>query len=357
MKFLMVGGQFNDVGGKPSGYIFKLFNALLVMNPKGKLINGGLFNDLRDKLDDPNFLNDYNVVFWFANVPNDKPKIVYLIKEFHQRIMLITSKRNNNEYSYLELIGRALKTKSNLLVNFDQSLSSITASIIDPLGNIFCQSDNIDHVAAALYKRVFELMKFTRVASVQFSEEGPEIPDQPEFFEIARGYGQQFHDLIHAQDTTRFLGNVSFRCEAGFPSFRGEQGICYVSKRNIDKRDLNKTGFVAVKTRRYQVGYYGPNKPSVDTPIQLKLYEYYKDILYMVHSHVYIWTAPFTKTVIPCGALEEFFEIIQEYPNRNSSNFCINLKGHGSIVLAKDLDYLKKVQYAERKIPEWDRHE
>ena len=63
----------------------------------------------------------------------------------------------------------------------------------------------------------------------------------------------------------------------------------------------------------------------------------------MVHSHVYIWTAPFTKTVIPCGALEEFFEIIQEYPNRNSSNFCINLKGHGSIVLAKDLDYLKKM--------------
>ncbi len=99
--------------------------------------------------------------------------------------------------------------------------------------------------------------------------------------------------------------------------------------------------------------YYGQNKPSVDTPIQLRLYKILPDVNYMLHAHVYIKDAPFTETPIPCGGLEEVEEIMKALKKiGKTSNISINLIGHGSIILAKDLSYMKDINYIQRPIPE-----
>jgi len=105
-----------------------------------------------------------------------------------------------------------------------------------------------------------------------------------------------------------------------------------------------------------QVFYIGDHKPSVDTPIQLLLYQYYKHIRFMIHSHTYIQNAPYTHDVIPCGAVDEFYEIIKMFSDHTHTNIQLNLKGHGSIVMVKNLEDLKNIQYIPRIIPEIQRY-
>ena len=133
---------------------------------------------------------------------------------------------------------------------------------------------------------------------------------------------------------TRFLGNSSFRCQRGFPSFRGNKDIIFVSRRNVDKRFIDKDHFVgSVLLEDGSVGYYGEYKPSVDTPIQLRLYNLLPKINFMIHSHCYINAAPFTKTPVPCGAVEEVDEIMEIIGQGRSQPFyAINLIGHGLLL-------------------------
>ena len=75
---------------------------------------------------------------------------------------------------------------------------------------------------------------------------------------------------------------------------------------------------------------------------------------YIIHGHVYVKNGLFTSKKIPCGFIEEFDEIKSLVPNRDQTNFAINLKGHGCLILANDLSYLES-QYDElygRPFPE-----
>jgi hypothetical protein len=72
----------------------------------------------------------------------------------------------------------------------------------------------------------------------------------------------------------------------------------------------------------------------------------------MLHSHAYIENAPFTGKIVPCGAVEEAEEIINLFPDGESVNFSVNLKGHGSLILASDVKYLKNISYIPRDMPE-----
>ena len=355
INYLMVGGKFDDEGGRPSGYVNKLFIALQAINTRGNIINGGFFYDLESIVASlPE--QALQVVFWFPDVPNDKEKLVRSIKARNPKILLVTSKNNlDKKYSFMELIARALQVKANLFVEFTDPVHDfkrIHASVCDPLGNCYSKSEKIDHTAVALMSRLEELSKFTRRGSVEF--DGPEAPvTLPEgFIEVVQHYAEVFHEKIHPVDGSRFLGNASFRCESGFPSYRVGDGI-YVSKRNVDKRSLGPQSFVKVGfSLSGNVLYEGPDKPSVDTPIQLLLYQYYTNIKFMLHSHTYISGAVETNRVIPCGAVEEFYEILKLAPDRESTAIYINLKGHGSLIMADSLPFLHAVKYISRPVPE-----
>jgi len=373
-KYLFVGGHFGD-NPKKSGYIQKLYNNLQAINPNGTLINGGKFEELELHINRtfvggkanatiPNSFLD--VIFWMPDVSNDKKKLVGIIKKRCPHVILITSKNNLEEkYKFPEMVARALQVKANLFLEFtyntdDHSERRIRTGIYDPLGNCFCRTSDVSRVAVILMGRIHQLLKFTRVGSENHGCVSMEVePDAPDDFYIRiKDYADVFHRCIHGANPSRLLGNASFRCESGFPSFK-KGNVFFVSRRNIDKRYIKPGGFVPVRLEFYNcepnmvVVYDGEHKPSVDTPIQLLLYHYYHKMNYMIHSHTYIKYVPFTRDIIPCGAIEEYYEIISHCPEREHSLIKINLKGHGSLVMAQDIKNLKDIDYVPRITPEF----
>ena len=360
MKTLFVVGTFDDNGGRASSYGKKFIEQYLVQcaTVEYDALNGGNFCELEKIV-----FTDYSTIFWFADVPNDKPKLVDEIKKNNPTCMLITSKRNDDgEYDTLQLISRALKTKSNLLIEFSKQKNPVrmmghwidgcvTASVLDPLGNCFVRTASIETVVWTLSHRLDSLRSFTRMPSVK-SIARPETPEPPPkgFVELVQNYATKFHELI-AAPTERFLGNASFRCQSGFPSYRSEDGI-YVSKRNINKCSIGDNGFVRVNTGGDCVLYYGDHKPSVDTPIQLALYGMFPRINFMLHSHTYVADAPFTTKIVPCGALQEVDEIQAIVPSAQCNWFFINLRGHGSLCAVEQYSMLSNIRYVARQIPE-----
>lgn len=379
MNILIVGGNFDDEGGRSSSYITKFGNEVLAseyvtVNDSFHCYNGGSFEKLETIL---SCIDESDLIFWFANAPNDKEKLVRNLKSLNPRAILITSKNNmDGKYTYMDLVARALQTKSNLLVEFTKSDTMIEATILDPLCNCYAMKfTNLVDMTEILMARAVKLLGYTRIGSERVGE-AKEIPMNEAFFDLIKWNADKFHQLIHGSNTSRFLGNASFRCEKGFPSMRSGD-LIFVSKRNVDKRDLGANGFVACElesqcgcenpiietngddsgsciTPNCPVQYYGDHKPSVDSPVQLKLYRYYTNINFMIHSHVYVEGAPFTRYNLPCGAIEEVAEILSVFPNRNMDKFAINLKGHGSLILVSHHpDDFNRYSYVARSVPEF----
>ena len=250
-NYLIVGGHFGDevADCRPSPYIQKLFDAMTVINPHGTLKNGGKYEELQGIMENACCFSpaSYEVILWVPDVSNDKEKLVGKIKGVNPGVILVTSKNNKDgKYSFMELVARALHDKANLFVEFTKKEGKVMAAVHDPLGNEFCRSIDIDRVALALVLRLTELCRFTRVGSV-VCDESFAIPMETEgikkFMELVRGYAEVFHECIHPHDSSRFLGNASFRCESGFPSFKDEAGHVFMSRRNVDKRDIGLDAF------------------------------------------------------------------------------------------------------------------
>jgi hypothetical protein len=93
----------------------------------------------------------------------------------------------------------------------------------------------------------------------------------------------------------------------------------------------------------------------------------------MLHAHCYVDTTGIPDTLmlrtlspVPCGALEEVGEIYQVIPGDSISDFneqaprllVINLRGHGCILIAKDVEIFKELQkhkdncFVQRTMPE-----
>ena len=353
-----VAGQFDDKHGRFSGYAGKLFNYdaanALGIDLGTDVINGGRLPFLR-VIHNLIATTAPQVVFWFPDVPNDQPKLVDDIKKNHPKCILVSSKNNDSgKYSFEELVSRALKTKSNLAVEFRKIDSKWAATIFDPLGNVFLHEEtDIDEVRRVLFARAIELTGFTRIPSVQKRAERIPAPDEKLFFSLARDYATIFHRLIHGAHPERFMGNLSFRCERGFPSFKTADGLIFVSRRDVDKQNIGPDDFVAVDAGCLDVvQYYGSQKPSVDTPVQLRLYDYYPKVRYILHSHAYITGAPFTATAVSCGAIEEFDQITAVHDDKSSADFVLNLRGHGSLAFASTSAGLRDVPYEAREVPE-----
>jgi hypothetical protein len=131
-------------------------------------------------------------------------------------------------------------------------------------------------------------------------------------------------------DMGRYFGNCSTRCMSMFPSTR-----YYFSRRNVDKKYLEVKDMVATT----DLSYYGENKPSVDTPVQMALYRERSRINYFIHGHAHIPNQPETFEYFPCGDLREVPGIIELIGS--NTHGIINLKNHGFLIYASDLKELK----------------
>jgi len=300
-----------------------------------------------------NTFKQSSVVVVYSNKNIDY--ICSVVKKLNPTCTLITFVNDINiKYSIdmMYLVSIALKRRSNLLINYNSG--SCGYSVIDPLGNTFIDdSKNIEIVISTILTRIDELLKYHRARSeckgsaAYYSTNN--LDNINLFLKIIREYSNIFQDFLVTGNENRYLGNASFRCNEGFPSFRNGNTI-YVSARNINKSIMQLKDFVPVELDfKNVVKYFGDKKPSVDSPVQLKLYNYYKNVNYILHSHCYIDGVIMTKNIMPCGVLEEFDEVIKRFPNTKQYNFCLNTKGHGSIILAKDVDYFNNIPYYKRE--------
>lgn len=374
MTILIVGGTWNrefnnstESYGKPSSLVTKLSNALTTYGLVD-VYNGGRYDKLEDIIKS---VSSYDVVFWWANVDNSLPKIRN-VKEIAPHTILINSKRDDEDkYSFQELIQRSLTAKANLTWKFKKIADkTFETTIFDPLGSVWYLGTDFDAAIKACMDRLIFLKNMTRQPSIK-TDKINIIPDEQDFVDVVRKYAAEFQKYMDSSvKTKRFIGNASLRlikpfsdsrCGKGMPSFRGTDNMIFVSKRNIDKQFITLDNFVPVYMDNDKLMYCGEDKPSVDTPVQIRLYKELDHINYMLHSHCYIKNAPFTHEAIPCGAIEEFDEVMkliheQKIDNHRNQYF-VNLIGHGSIIMWNNMqqfheDIEPKLEYYKRDMPE-----
>lgn len=356
-KVVFVCGTFDANGGKPSGVGAELFAGFTAKALCSALteyditfINGGAISDLELAA---HKAASANVVIWLANVPNDHPKnCVRSIKVVNPTCVLVTSKRSVEKgYSIPAVVQHALALHANLVILFtalnDKLKGQYRAQLLDPLGNLYWEGSNqkeFHELGAALNLRVSYLLSLRRVGTVKAIGSCPEtIPQEDDFLAFVRSAATQFAVMIPSPgEVTRFVGNAAFRCSYGFPAFKGGERTVFVSRRNVDKKGITITDFVPIiGESEGKLLYCGDQKPSVDAPIQVRLFELYPNIRYMIHGHVYLRDTPITDTVLPCGALLEANEVWEHFPEADQDSFAINLRGHGFIAGAEDVATLR----------------
>jgi len=344
MNMVIVGGTFNNKGGKSSHIISKIHEKFNCTT-----LNGGFLAHLYEFRP-----KNIDVLIWMPNVDNSEDKILPRLKVMNPKMILISSKRViEKNYSNWELVNRAINTKSNLSIIITKFSYGYEFSLIDPLGNIFCERYNLHHMLGILKERINKLLKVRRMGSLR--AEFDIFPNSDsisnKFVDIVRDYGKRFSEVIQANNPKRFLGNASTRCEWGFPSVRNSVGA-FVSKRNVDKEGITKDNFVKTWLCADRIVYVDNKKPSVDTPVQLTLYSLFPNINYMIHGHCYIENVPVTKNKLPCGDLNEVGEIVNVVKDFNTNFAAINLYGHGCIIMAQNLEDFDNITLKSRPLLE-----
>lgn len=338
----IVCGGFDTKGGHKS-YLGSIIMNTIRING----LNGG-------KLEDLKMINfrDYDVLIWMPNIPNSEEKLIGSIKLSNPKILLVSSKNViGRHFNHNDMIGRLLQSHSNLGIMIDKKKDRYTFSLMDPLGNIYFDGTDVHTLCVTLSNRINFLLGLHRIGSIEVQENNEDIHIEPDFISVVKGCATEFSKHVSAVNPYRLLGNASARCSYGFPSMRRDDGRILVTRRNIDKRDIEEDGFVIVNNNESVVEYYGPNKPSVDTPIQIRLYNHFENINYIIHGHVYVEGGYFTKNAIPCGYIEEVDEITNIY-DRSTGSITLNLIGHGCIIGSSTIPKLDKVKFLSRPIPE-----
>lgn len=346
-KILLVGGDFGETPRK-SGVIEKI--AASRSASRGvNYFNGGTIEDLK-KID----VTPYDVILWMPNISNDEEKY-YPKKPLGS--VLIVSKVLRNENSELDAISRIFRMSANAVITIDKKPKYFSFKAIDALGNCWGISDNPEDVIriSELIWRCYGTVK--RIGSQQTPGEPSIIIPKDmggaawpvsayEFAALNRRIADRAESM-----GGRYFGNCSTRCDKLFPTARMENNLVLVSPRNFDKKQIMPQDMVFVDMEFFEtVRYYGERKPSVDTPIQLKIYQDAPRINYMIHGHYYIYGAPFTKNFCPCGDLREYDELAKIIASSYDKYAmgAINLLNHGFLLYSSSLEEMKEL--AEKSI-------
>lgn len=348
---LVVTGTFNEDGGRPSYFGQEIYESFKkVFGEVVQHYNGGSLDNLQEC-----FLtvSQYKIIFWMPHIDNAVDKFLANIKIENPTATLIRARRNDfNNYTTFQVVETMFSVHANLCLEVSKIEKSVYCfRVLDPLGNLLYLGGSISEASKTIALVAWHLRTLTRLRSKNGLMCQSYTLDRP-FLDAVQAYGWRFSTLLGAAvNKERFLGNASTRCMAGFPSIREKDAI-FISRRDIDKRYINEDCFVAAEIKDGVVSYQGCHKPSVDTPSQLMLYQYYHEVKYIIHGHTYVKEAPFTKSYIPCGYIEEVSEVTNMFPNHLKYNFSINLIGHGCLILAKDISYFAELGLYARNFPE-----
>jgi murein DD-endopeptidase MepM/ murein hydrolase activator NlpD len=151
-----IGGRFEESPSRPSGYFHKFSQAVIAQWGEGSrvlVINGGAYADLERQLPE---MHEITHLFWFADIPNEFPKLLPRIKQQNPKMVLIQSKNNRaGKYSREELYARMHASHAELLVEFTQQLEPpcIKASLLAVAGSVELESAvTVAEVGSAVVK-------------------------------------------------------------------------------------------------------------------------------------------------------------------------------------------------------------
>lgn len=275
-----------------------------------------------------------DLIIWAPNFPNDWPK-VYPKKK--KGAVLICTKVMREGYTQVDAVSRIFKMHGNAVIAiYKNKPRKFNFEFIDALGNVWIKTDNIESLAL----RISDFYSWS-ASQIRKSLKQIKIKD-PITFRSEKT--QRFIDLniqlaekIKSRFNARYFGNFSTRCMALFPTMRSEfSHKILVSPRNTNKQQLTTDDFVLVDIDKMEC--YGDRKPSVDTPIQIHLYKNFDDVNYMIHGHAFIKNALQTYGYYPCGDMREAYHLHDFFLEGTR---VINLRKHGFLIAAKNLDFIE----------------
>lgn len=143
MKKLIVGGTFDESGGKPSYIISQLADSL---GDGWECVNGGNIQYIRSFLP-----ISCDVLIWMPNVSNDEVKVVNTFKQYNPNIVLVQSKRViEKEYTTQDVIGRLLKSQSAYGIMITKPSGAFNFNLISVDGSINIHSNDIQDIGKVL---------------------------------------------------------------------------------------------------------------------------------------------------------------------------------------------------------------
>jgi len=148
----IAGGTFDTANGRASGYMRKLSEALANALPHTAftVVNGGSYDEL---VAHAQAIPALTALLWFADVPNDLPKLLPSLKERFPGLTLVQSKNNRRgAYSRAQLAQRMAASGAAFLLEFtDGPNGELLGSLLQPDGKALLEgSPHISDVAGAL---------------------------------------------------------------------------------------------------------------------------------------------------------------------------------------------------------------
>lgn len=153
-SLLMVGGVFDDLGGRPSGYVRKLFSSIQAhWGGSSEILNGGAFCDLEEEV---NKAAGVPILLWMADVPNDKPKLIPRLRDANPSLALAISKNNRaGKYSSQQLAERIAAAGASFMIEFVDGGEGMVAAVLrgakgEALSGPTCDIDVLARAVATL---------------------------------------------------------------------------------------------------------------------------------------------------------------------------------------------------------------
>jgi len=321
LRAIVLGGKVNEV--RRSDLTRHLFIQLTEFMPT-ELVNGWL----------PEELGTADVIVW---MPDFNCRHAEIVENWYPKkkkgAVLICSKVLDQDTKLIDAMAYIFETHSNAVITITHGDDQgARYELIDALGNTWASTKSYETLARHIslftdWTRGSIRLGFSKVPNPEFNP--ARVFDPYTADEFIKLNNKLASDVTH-NTGKRFFGNLSTRCTKLFPSWRHNAGFL-VSPRNIDKSKLSFVDFVYV-TDGYQ--YAGNRKPSVDTPVQMAIYQMFSDVNFMIHGHAFIRDAPTTNQYYPCGDCREIPEIAVLFAKGYRA---INLKNHGFIVAARSL--------------------
>lgn len=327
-NLLIVGGNFGYVVNKPSLVIDKLVSSLSVYFKDITVINSGTLKQLQESA---NMVGQFDITVWMPDVPDNAPNIK--MEKDIGAVLIVAKNLYSNKCTRTDAVTRIFKYHANAVIAINRTSigEPFNFELIDALNNNWTDHKTtlIDELTASIHN-LYHWTKAAKRESVIH-----ETDDIDKLLELNTKVIN-----TNAEQNIRYFGNT--RCTLMFPSCRQTKGIL-VSPRNSDKLQLKRNDMIHVYRKKLgQLAYFGNTKPSIDTPIQMSLYEYFPRINFFIHGHNTIKKVHTTKRYFPCGDLREIqqsFDIINTNPMESTHVYSgmFNIKNHGFLIYAENI--------------------